>query len=231
MRGTVGRVVTFAVVTGFVALFALPFAWSAARRREWSAVLAAALFLGVMAYMASTAHAAVRINGPWWAQRAVDRMRVPVAPDQTLLLEPCPGWPQLAACNFPTPDSPVYIPRVYYTRVALYRELGGRFGTLAMTPGARLRFAVLIRRPRDHWAMAASPTGLWGLADVFEDAYADCALGLMPHRVTLQRPESDRWVDENGVYYLPRRVHARVCALIARLGARAGFEIPAASAP
>lgn len=184
--------------------------------------MASAAFCGALATRAD----AVTINGPWWAQRAVDEARAPVPDGQTVLLQSCPGWPQLAACNFPTLDSPIYIPRLSYTRVALYRELGGRFGTLAMTPAARRRFAVLIHRPHDHWAMTADGSDIWGLADVFEDAYADCALGLVPHRITMQRPESDRWVNENGVYHPPARRHARVCALIARVGERAGFAVP-----
>jgi hypothetical protein len=49
----------------------------------------------------------------------------------------------------------------------------------------------------------------------------------VPHRITLQHPESDRWVDDNDAYHPSRRQHARVCALIGRVGARAGFLVPA----
>ena len=78
--------------------------------------------------------AALALTGPWYAQRAASAMHAPVVPGQTVLLEPCPGWPDLAACNFPTPDSPIYIRREFYSRQALARELGGRFDALAMTP-------------------------------------------------------------------------------------------------
>jgi hypothetical protein len=177
--------------------------------------------------MPSPAFAApVSITGPWWAQHAVDEMQTPVPDGQVLILAACPGWPQLAACNFPTPDSAIYIPRQFYSRTTLYRELGGRFDTLAMTPGARLRFATLIHRPRSRWAMAAAGDDIWGLVDVFEDAYADCALGLSPHRITLQRPENARWVDDNDAYHPSRKVHLRVCTLIRRVGIRASLAAP-----
>lgn len=162
----------------------------------------------------------VPISGPAWAQRAVDRMRVPVPADQVVLLEPCPGHPHMGACNLPTPDSPVYInPEGYLEsraamRIGLYNELGGRFWTLAMYPFAIEHFRRIVARP-------AVTAGAYG-GEVFEDAYADCALGLVP---PLEFDHVSDWIDGYG-YQPTRRQHRRACRLIRRVGARAGFVTP-----
>jgi hypothetical protein len=59
--------------------------------------------------LSTLAAVVVAITGPVWAQGAVSEMRVPVAADQTVVLAPCPGYEDAAACNFVTPDSPIYI--------------------------------------------------------------------------------------------------------------------------
>lgn len=194
------------------------------RRAAFVAAVIAALVLG-MAAQAQAQAATVPIDGPWWAQRAVDEMHAPVVPDQVLLLDACPGWSdRTAACNFPTPSSPIYIPREFYSREALARELGGRFDALVMTPAARWHFMAIMRYRGDWWSTDAMLTGN---IEMFEDAYADCALGFRRQRSTLQRPA--RWIDWAG--YRPRPAqHSRVCALIRRVGTRAGLRVPAASA-
>jgi len=147
-----------------------------------------------------------------------------VPPAQTVSMSPCPGHdgPMVEACNFVTADSLIYIdPFPVDTpaslRVVLYRELGGRFETLAMYPWAVQHFAAILARP---WLMRDADSA----GEVFEDAYADCALGLRPHRVTLQRSD-DAWIDTSG-YEASARRHARVCRLIRRVGARAGYVTP-----
>lgn len=191
---------------------------------RWRALTGAALITLALS-TAPAAHAeTVQIGGPWWAQRAVDEMRVPVPPAQTVIISACPGYDasEVAACNFVAPASPIYIdPSPLDTpaslREVLYRELGGRFETLAMYPWAVQHFAALVHRPR---LMADAGNA----REVFEDAYADCALGLVPRRETLQRSD-DRWIDASG-YQPSRRRHARVCTLIRRVGAREGLRQP-----
>jgi hypothetical protein len=175
--------------------------------------------------LSTLAAVAVAITGPTWAQGAVSEMRVPVTADQTVVIAPCPGYEGAAACNFVTPDSPIYIdvPAPFDTpaqlREVLYRELGGRFETVAMYPWAVEHFARIVRRPsimRDG-----------GEREAFEDAYADCALGLTPRRSTLQHPD-ERWIDPSG-YDPTRRQHTRVCRLIRRVGAHARMATPVTS--
>jgi hypothetical protein len=172
---------------------------------------------------------AVEISGPAWAQQAVDAMRVPVPPGQAIVLGACPGYAsEAAACNFATADSAIYIdPQQFFNipaamRAPLYRELGGRFATLAMYPWAVEHFERILRRQVRPLTVG---TVAWSdVSETFEDAYADCAFGLMPRRESLQHPD-DAWVDDSG-YDPSRRQHARVCALIGRVGARAGYETP-----
>jgi hypothetical protein len=169
--------------------------------------------------LATLAAVAVTITGPTWAQPAVDAMRVPVVANQTVVLAPCPGYENEAACNFVTSDSPIYInvsslDTAGSLRTVLYRELGGRFETVVMYPWAVEHFERIVRRP----------SLMHDQAEVFEDAYADCALGLMPQRPSLQHTDS-RWVDTFG-YDPSRRQHARVCRLIRRVGAHARLAAP-----
>jgi hypothetical protein len=162
---------------------------------------------------------AMTINGPSWAQRAVNEMRAPVVPDQTVILAPCPGYESEAACNFVTADSPIYInvsPLDTFAslRVVLYRELGGRFETVAMYPWAIEHFRRILRH---HHAGR----------EVFEDAYADCASGLMPRSATLHYSD-DGWIDTSGYDPSPRQ-HIRVCRLISRVGVNIRLQTPSAA--
>jgi hypothetical protein len=171
--------------------------------------------------------AAVPITGPWWAQAAVDKMRVPVAPAQTVLLAPCPGY-DAAGCNLPTPDSPIYIDpqtnlgEVGAMRVVLYRELGGRFDTLAMYPFALAHFARILHRRVAGTALTPATPAWDALAEVFEDAYSDCARAVKPPR---RFGYSDAWDDSSG-YDPTQRQHARICRLIRRVGTQARFATP-----
>jgi hypothetical protein len=177
-----------------------------------------------MALLAGSAHAKTRghlveVAGPEWAQAAVHNMRVPVVPNQAVILAACPGYEQTTvACNFATKNSPIYIdPSDMGDVPMLYREFGGRFDTLAMYPWARRHFMAILRY-HGPWYNDESI----GEVEVFEDAYADCAMGLEPRHTDIV---GSPWVDTLG-YEPSVRQHKRVCGLITRVGLRAGFSIP-----
>lgn len=153
-------------------------------------------------------------------QAWVAKMKAPIVPNQLVIVGACPGYDALAACNFPTTDSPIYIRADSLSRPLLYREFGGRFGTLAMTQKDRRLFAAILHT-KVPWSYGTLDAN--GLDEVFEDAYANCALGYQPHVVGDW--SGDRWVGDAG-YEPNRRQHKRVCALIARSGARAAYTTP-----
>jgi hypothetical protein len=160
---------------------------------------------------------------------AIGHMHVPIvhAPDRTILLAPCPGYPSLAACNYPDPKSPIYIRPEYYSVHVLYAELGGRFASVAMDQGARNRFAAIMGS-RAQWDNVGENGAIvaFGLAEQFEDAYVNCAFGYTRRTPTLDHPEPARWITQTGYWPTPRQ-HRRVCALIRKAGTRAGLTIPA----
>lgn len=156
-------------------------------------------------------------------------MRVPVAPGQTVVLGPCPGYAsEAAACNFTSGDPAIYIdPQQFLNidvamRETLYRELGGRFATLAMYPWAVEHFERILRRKVRP--LTVGTVAWYDVSETFEDAYADCALGLRPRMVTLHHDDGG-WVDTAG-YQPSAEQHARVCTLIARVGAHARYDTP-----
>jgi hypothetical protein len=191
-------------------------------------LLSVGLAIGLLSPAGAMAKS-VPIAGPAWAQRDVDRMRVPVPPGQIVVVAPCPDVPGIdaAGCNFPTAGSLIYVSAQAGHRYTLYDELGGRFDTLAMYPVALERFARIARLRHVTAAAFTLATPEWDdLAEVFEDAYADCALGLTPRPDTLQHPDN-AWIDDAG--YRPSAPrHRRVCALIERVGARRGYATPRA---
>jgi hypothetical protein len=140
------------------------------------------------------------------------QMRVPVIPNQQVVIGPCPANPSVAGCNYPGADGVIYLaPGSLYPTV-LYHEFGGRFGDVVLDAGAQHRFGTLIR------SHAPWPD----LAERFEDAYAACAFGIIPHDPWHQ---SD-WPAAYG-YEPSAHEHRQVCSLIRKAGARVGLVAPA----
>jgi hypothetical protein len=192
----------------------------------------AAIAMTIIAALSApaTTPAAVTVTPAAQAPRVaalVSRAQTPVVENQRIELASCPGYPALAGCNFQDrSDSPIYIRPDSFSTSLLYRELGGRFATIAMDQGARNRFASIMRT-RDTWGNAVDSDGTleFGLVEQFEDAYANCALGHPRVLPTLQNPH-DEWIAVFMYDPTPRQ-HRSVCALIRHAGTRAGLAIPA----
>lgn len=126
----------------------------------------------------------------------------------------CPGqdatWS--AGCNYETPFAPAYVEARFLTKYIVLREVGGRFWTDVMTAQDRGDFGWLIHPDGPFPRLAGEDL----LAERFEDAYSNCAMGLMPPRSYRADPASD-WNDPTG-YDPSRATHIKVCSLIVRAG-------------
>jgi hypothetical protein len=101
-------------------------------------------------------------------------------------------------------------------------EFGHRFDAVLLTDGDRHRFQTLSGYhglwwdPRDDSNLTGGDTR--SIGEFFSDAYSTCGLGLMPHPT---RSGPVEWQAANG-YQPSNRRQRLVCALIRKIGARAG---------
>lgn len=138
-------------------------------------------------------------------QRLVEvKNRMPDPQDNLeVILAPCPGAAEDSGCTYPTDNSPVWVDPAQFSPFVLYHEMGHRYRFEVMTPRAQARFVAIM-----HYKAWTDD-----VEEQFADAYATCAMGLMP----IRSHDADE-VDENfptGNQYEPtRRQQDRVCQLI-----------------